>query len=136
MMKTLFLFLFLTFTGTAIAQANELPSTDESAQTGDIPTTETEFVQVIHNFDKSRIIQQFGQPSKQDDVVLSKDGKSTASIWQYHNLITNAEGTFYQTTELDFIDDNVVMVVFMNNDGEDIPDDAVQVPVPPVQDDL
>jgi hypothetical protein len=61
---------------------------------------------------------------------LSKDGKASASIWQYHYLNTDVNGNYYQTTELDFVDDRVVMVVFMNHDGTEIPADAVRIPVP------
>lgn len=134
-MKTLFMFMFLAFTGTAVAEANE-PSADTAAQTGEIPTTEREFVDTIHNFDKAKIIEQFGEPSKQNDIALNKDGKVSASIWQYHYLNTDANGAYYQTTELDFVDDNVVMVVFMNNDGEEIPADAVKIPLPDAEPDL
>jgi len=41
-------------------------------------------------------------------------------------LNTDEKGDYYQTTELDFINDKVVMVVFMNNDGSEIPADAVK----------
>lgn len=134
-MKTLFTFMFLAFTGTAVAEANG-PSANPTVQTGEIPTSEREFVDTIHNFDKAQIIEQFGEPSKQNDIALNKDGKVSASIWQYHYLNTDASGAYYQTTELDFVDDNVVMVVFMNNNGEEIPADAVKVPLPTPEPDL
>ena len=38
---------------------------------------------------------------------------------QYHNLNIAADGKLYQTTELDFVDDQVVQVVFLNNDGSE-----------------
>lgn len=131
-MKTVFLALFLSFSGIAAAHAGApsiLPQ-EEIAQTEEIPTTEKEFVEVIHKFDKAKIIEQFGEPSKQDDLALNKDGKASASIWQYHYLNTDVNGAYYQTTELDFVDDRVVMVVFMNHDGTEIPADAVRIPVP------
>lgn len=134
-MKTLFMCMFLALAGTAVAEANE-PSPDAMAQTDEIPTTEREFVDTIHNFDKAKIVEQFGEPSKKDDILLTKDGKTSASIWQYHYLNTDANGAYYQTTELDFMNDNVVMVVFMNNDGEEIPADAVTVPISPAEPEL
>jgi len=123
-MRILFLSLFLTLPSAALAE------TDGSAVDDKIPTTEKEFVATINDFDKDKIIEQFGEPSKKDDLGTVKEGKAPASIWQYHYLNTDVNGEYYQTTELDFVDDKVVMVVFMNNDGEDIPADAVKAPVP------
>jgi hypothetical protein len=137
-MKAVFLSLFLSFSAIVAAQAGEplvLPQ-ENTAQIEEIPTTEKEFVEAIHKFDKAKIIEQFGEPTRQDDLALNKDGKSSASIWQYHYLNTDANGTYYQTTELDFVDDKVVMVVFMNHDGKEIPADAVRIPVPPAEPEL
>jgi hypothetical protein len=53
-----------------------------------------------------------------------------ASIWQYHFINTAADGTYYETTELDFIDDKVVMVAFMNHNGDEGPGNAQQYQVP------
>lgn len=114
-MKALFLAWFLALSATAVAEANG---------TNEIPTTEKEFVATINSFEKARIVEQFGEPSKKDDIKTAA-GRIVASIWQYHLLNTNAEGAYYQTTELDFVDDKVVMVVFMNNNGEDSPNDSV-----------
>ena len=120
-MKTLLLAWFLALSGTAVAEANEANT---------IPTSEKEFVDCIHGFEKAKIVEQFGEPSKKNDIKTTA-GRIVASIWQYHFLNTNAEGTYYQTTELDFVDDKVVMVVFMNNNGEDLPNDAVlEIPAP------
>ncbi len=125
-MKNSFLFIFLLLTSAAFAEASE------SLVGGNIPTTEKEFVTSINGFDKNKIVEQFGEPSKKDDLGIGKDGKSPASIWQYHYLNTDANGAYYQTTELDFVDDKVVMVVFMNNDGEELPADAAEeVPAMP-----
>ena len=84
-----------------------------------IPTEEKAFVDAVGQFDKSKIVAQFGEPAKTDDVKLKDSGKIVASIWQYHNLNTAADGTVYLTTELDFIDDKVVQIVFLNNDGSE-----------------
>ena len=83
----------------------------------------------IQGFEKAQIIQEFGEPSKVEDLKTN-DEKVVASIWQYHYLNTDANGEYYQTTELDFLDDKVVMVVFMNNDGTEVPQNAVSVPIP------
>jgi hypothetical protein len=84
-----------------------------------IPITEQDFVKAIHGFDKAKIIAQFGEPAKAEDVKIKDTTKVVASIWHYHNINKAADGSFYQTTELDFIDDKVVMVVFMNHDGSE-----------------
>jgi hypothetical protein len=98
------------------AFAGATPNNAESQATI-IPIVESEFVNVINGFDKAKIIAQFGEPAKADDVKIKGSGKIVASIWHYHFINTTADGTYYETTELDFIDDKVVSVVFLNNDG-------------------
>lgn len=93
------------------------------SNSSEIPTSEKEFVAKINSFEKDKILSQFGAPSKQDDVK-NVGGKVIASVWQYHNVNTDEKGAYYQTTELDFVNDKVVMVVFMNNDGSDLPSTA------------
>ena len=133
-MRTLFLALFLTLSGTAIAEANQLPTADTN-QLSEIPTAEKEFVATINGFEKTKIVEQFGEPSKKDDIK-TESGKIVASVWQYHYLNTTPEGEYYQTTELDFVDDKVVMVVFMNGDGTDNnPVDGIRE-IPPLKPDL
>jgi hypothetical protein len=94
------------------AMAEEVP-----ANNTEIPIMEKDFVNNINKFTKEQIIAQFGEPAKADDVKVKKSGKVVASIWMYHYINTAADGTYYETTELDFIDDKVVMVAFLNNDG-------------------
>ncbi len=95
---------------------------DEEVQTfalKDIPTEENAFVDSIHRYTKAQIVELLGEPAKADDVKLKDSGRVVASIWHYHNINTDVNGTYYPTTELDFIDDKVVMVVFLNNDGSE-----------------
>jgi hypothetical protein len=99
------------------ALAGATPNNAADTQATVIPIVETEFVNAINGFDKAQIIAQFGEPAKADDVKIKGSGKIVASIWQYHFINTSANGTYYETTELDFIDDKVVSVVFLNNDG-------------------
>jgi hypothetical protein len=114
-MRALFLTMFLAFSGAALAgnTAEAPPPASE------IPTSEREFVAVINQYDKAKIVEQFGEPAKKDDMKLASSGEVIASIWQYHFINTDPDGTYYETTELDFIGDKVVMVVFMNHDGEE-----------------
>ena len=85
----------------------------------EIPTDEKAFVDIINKFDKLKIVELLGEPAKAEDVKIKGTDKVVASIWHYHNLNTDADGTYYPTTELDFIDDKVVQVVFLNNDGSE-----------------
>ena len=87
-----------------------------------IPTEEKAFVDAINKLDKAKIVAQFGEPAKAEDVKVKGSGKVVASIWHYHNLNTAEDGSLYPTTELDFIDDKVVQVVFLNNDGSEAND--------------
>lgn len=103
---------------------------ESPGNTNEIPTLEQDFVNSINKFTKEQIIAQFGEPAKADDVKIKTTGKIVASIWQYHFINTAADGSYYETTELDFIDDKVVMVAFMNNDGTEGPDNTQQHQVP------
>jgi hypothetical protein len=119
-MKLITFAFLISLSGVAFA------GTQTAKVSAEIPTADKEFVEKINGFDKAKIIEQLGEPSKVEDVQSSA-GKAFASIWQYHYINTNDKGEYYQTTELDFIDDKVVMVVFMNNDGKEVPADAVKV---------
>ena len=103
--------------------------------TGNLPLEEKAFVDAINKFDKTKIIAQLGKPAKEDDVKLKDSGKIVASIWQYHNINKAADGTLYPTTELDFVDDKVVQVVFLNNDGSESTNSGQTYEVPPTSPD-
>jgi hypothetical protein len=117
---------FFTATSSFADETKKLDTDKQEAQTqallGEIPTDGRAFVDVIDKYSKTKIIERLGEPAKADDVKLKDSGKVVASIWQYHNINTAEDGSFYQTTELDFIDDKVVMVVFMNHDGTEKPE--------------
>lgn len=105
-------YLLSTITFGAYAMAEDQPGNA-------IPTVEKEFVNAINKYSKSQIIEQFGEPASADDVKIKGSDKVVASIWHYHFINTTPDGVYYETTELDFIDDKVVMVVFLNNDGSE-----------------
>ena len=109
----------LASTSSMADEAQTMPLKSEAVNTKEIPTTEKEFANVINNYTKAEIIAQLGEPAKSEDVKLKDSGKVVASIWYYHNLNTAPDGSYYPTTELDFIDDKVVQVVYMNNDGSE-----------------
>jgi hypothetical protein len=106
----------------------------------EIPTQEKAFVDAINKYSKTQIMQQFGEPAKADDIKLKDSGKIVASIWQYHNINVGEDGKLYETTELDFIDEKVVQVVFLNNDGSEkelgktyeLPKEIPEAPLPEI----
>ncbi len=108
-----------------VTVAEEIPGNK-----AEIPTLEQDFVKTIHKFTKAEIIEQLGDPAQADDVKVKGSGKVAASIWQYHYINTDDDGTYYETTELDFIDDKVVMVAFMNNDGAEGPESGKKYELP------
>ena len=113
-MKALLLAVSLALASIAYAQ----PTEDQATQKNEIPTTEKEFVEGIKTVNKEQILDQFGEPHVRDDVV-GPDGEVIASVWHYRYLNTDENGAYYKTTELDFVRDKVVMVVFMNHDIAD-----------------
>ena len=133
-MKLLTVFALLAFC-TACSSVNTKPSdsaqtdsptsvTNESAVVKTLPTEERAFVNAIELLDKKAIVAQLGEPAKADDVKIKGSNRIVASIWHYHNINTDENGVYYQTTELDFIDDKVVQVVFLNNDGSETTQDS------------
>lgn len=103
-----------------VAKESVQTSTKARTNTGEtLPTDEIAFVKAIKHFDKASIIAQWGEPAKADDVKIKGTDKVVASIWHYHYVNTDANGQYFETTELDFIDNKVVQVVFLNNDGSE-----------------
>jgi hypothetical protein len=138
-MRTLLLILFLAFPGIAAAEVDGAPSQEQNAQEqnvpAEIPTSEKDFVSTINKYEKSTILAQFGEPSKRTDIKHHRTGEIIASIWHYHYLNTSDnDGAYYPTTELDFVGEKVVMVVFMNHDGEEVESQPVE-PGPSAPDD-
>lgn len=127
MMKLLIAFVLVAFC-TACSSVNtkkaEPVTAPESSTKTTLPTEEKAFVKAIEQFNKKTIVAQLGEPAKADDVKIRGSNRIVASIWHYHNINTDENGQYYETTELDFIDDKVVQVVFLNNDGsEDVTSD-------------
>ena len=120
------LFANLSFAEEAPTAKEALGDNTEAAQTQplltEIPTDEKAFVAAINQFNKAKIVELLGQPARADDVKVKGSGKVVASIWHYHNINTDENGAYYPTTELDFVDDKVVQVVFLKNDGSDAND--------------
>jgi hypothetical protein len=86
---------------------------------GNFPEDEQGFVDAVGKLNRSQLVALLGEPARAEDVKLKDSGRVVASIWHYHNINKDAQGAYYQTTELDLIDDQVSVVVFLNNDGSD-----------------
>lgn len=84
-----------------------------------LPEDEQGFVDAVGKLNRAQLIAVLGEPARAEDVKLKDSGRVVASIWHYHNINKDAAGAYYPTTELDLIDDQVSVVVFLNNDGSD-----------------
>jgi hypothetical protein len=102
-------FLLLFLSGTAVAG---------------IPLDEHGFVDAVPYLSKGRIVEQLGEPARAIDLT-DENGAVYATIWHYHFLNTSDEGDYYKTTELDFIGDRVVNIIFSNSDVEETESVAV-----------
>lgn len=84
-----------------------------------LPEDEQGFVDAVGKLNRAQLLDLLGEPARAEDVKLKDSGRVVASIWHYHNINKDAAGAYYPTTELDLIDDQVSVVVFLNNDGSD-----------------
>lgn len=84
-----------------------------------LPEDEQGFVDAVGKLNRAQLLELLGEPARAEDVKLKDSGRVVASIWHYHNINKDAAGAYYPTTELDLIDDQVSVVVFLNNDGSD-----------------
>ncbi len=118
---------------TLLVSLSAAPLFAEEVAKSAIPIEERAFVDAIDGFTKEQIVANFGEPSKADDVRIKGTNRVVASIWQYHNINKAEDGNFYPTTELDFIDDKVVQVVFLNHNGEEVETPEADVNTMPLQ---
>jgi len=86
-----------------------------------LPLEEKAFVIAIEKLDRQAILKDLGEPAQADDVKVKGTNKVVASIWHYHNINTDVDGKYFETTELDFVGDKLKQVVFLNNDGSEKP---------------
>lgn len=103
-MKVLIAMLFAGFSVAAIAASDEIPLTEQA------------FVDRMKTADKALIVAHLGEPATAVEVTDEETGLVMGAIWHYHYLNTSDEGEYYKTTELDFVGDRVVTVVFSMSD--------------------
>ena len=80
-----------------------------------LPVDEKSFIEAISRFNKDEILKVLGEPAFKEDIKMKSSEQIVGSIWQYHNINTAEDGSYYPTTELDFLDEFVETVVFQNN---------------------
>ena len=83
-----------------------------------LPVDEKSFIEVIKHFNKNEILKVLGEPASKEDIKVKSSSEILGSVWQYHRINTSADGNYYPTTELDFLDEFVETVVFINDNGE------------------
>lgn len=93
-----------------------------------LPLDEHAFVERIGQLSKAAIVQQLGEPAKSLDLVSEETGEIAASIWHYNYLNTSDSGEYYKTTELNFVGDHVVNVVFSMTDESEASEPAGYLP--------
>ena len=84
-----------------------------------LPLNELGFVDAISFFNKNKLVELLGEPQQAIEVTDKRTGNAIGSIWHYAYLNTNEDGDYYKSTELDFIDDKVVNIIFSNSDIEE-----------------
>ncbi len=83
-----------------------------------LPVDEKSFIEAISRFNKDEILKALGEPIYKEDIKMKSSEEIVGSIWQYHHINTAEDGSYYPTTELDFLDEFVETVVFQNNNGQ------------------
>ena len=78
----------------------------------DIPLDEYGFVDSAPSTSKAKLIDQLGEPSHIYHITDARTGDVLATIWHYHYINTSPDGEYYKTTELDFVGEHMVNIVF------------------------
>ena len=83
-----------------------------------IPLDEKGFVDTIPKLAPKQVVELLGEPEESLTLTDDRSGEVIGVVWQYSYLNTNDEGDYYSATELDWVDDKVVNIVFSNGEGE------------------
>ena len=83
-----------------------------------LPVDEKSFIEAISRFNKDEILKALGEPIYKEDIKMKSSEEIVGSVWQYHHINTAEDGSYFPTTELDFLDEFVETVVFQNNNGQ------------------
>lgn len=98
--------------------AGMLLLTSLCANAESIPLDEKGFVDAIPKLAPQQVVELLGEPAESITVTDDRSGEVIGVIWNYAYLNTNEEGDYYSATELDWVDDKVVNIVFSNGEGK------------------
>ena len=118
-MKFLITILFILNCTQTFAMHHESNETvKEVPIVSELPTAYKKFVEVIGILTANEIIAILGEPAKKIELKMKSSDDVIARTWYYHNFNTVDDGSYFPTTELDFVDGYVESVVFMNDVDE------------------
>lgn len=89
------------------------------ADISDIPTEEEAFLDVIGSVDHVKMVELLGDPDKTIILHDRNNNEAIGAIVYYRYINTNSDGDYYKTTELDYVNGRLVMVVFSNSDFQE-----------------
>jgi hypothetical protein len=91
-----------------------------------IPTNEEAFLNVIGSVDQVKLVELLGDPAEVMILRNQANGEVVGAIVHYRYINTNNEGEYYKTTELDYLDGRLVMVLFSNSDIQETTTAAIE----------
>lgn len=86
------------------------------AEISDIPSEESAFLEVIGSVHPDKRDELLGEPDETIILRNQENGEEMGVIVHYRYINTNSEGEYYKTTELDYLNGRLVMIVFSNSD--------------------
>lgn len=89
------------------------------AEISDIPTEESAFLEVIGSVHPDKRDELLGEPEETIILRNQENGEEMGAIVHYRYINTNSEGEYYKTTELDYLNGRLVMIVFSNSDFQE-----------------
>ena len=118
-MKYLITILFILNYSISFANHHEnSENTEEQPILTELPTLDTNFVELIGILTPDEIIKILGESAKKIELKMKSSNDVIARTWYYHNINTDENGKYFPTTELDIVDGYVESVVFMNEVDE------------------
>lgn len=89
------------------------------AEIDSLPTEESAFLDVIPHVTPARVAELLGEPAQTTPVLDENSGEEIGAILHYRYINTNSAGEYYKTTELDYVGNRLMVVVFSNKEIEE-----------------
>jgi hypothetical protein len=89
------------------------------AEIDSLPTEENAFLDVIPHVTPARVAELLGEPAQVSPVLDKDSGEEIGIILHYRYINTNSAGEYYKTTELDYVGNKLMVVVFSNKEIEE-----------------